>query len=141
MLLGSDLQEDPGGGWTSVLRCQAAIEGQSELFKVPHHGSRNGHLATVWKRLLVDRPEAVVCPHRNGGNSLPTDDDLQRLCDLANVHLTAPAGRRPVIEKGRPMEPSVKEFGRVTLRRRVGHQTEWSVSYAGHARRAAAPRS
>ena len=134
MLLGSDLQETPGGHWRAALGCCREFARRSEIFKVPHHGSENGHLTDVWRQILVDHPEAVVCPHQNGDNSLPTPKDLDRLCGLANVHLTAPRAPWPVIQKGRPMRPAVGDCGRVTLRRRLGDGTGWSVDYGGPAR-------
>lgn len=134
MLLGSDLQEDPGGGWTAVLDCWTGMNRQSEIFKVPHHGSENGHLDDVWNRILIERPDAVVCPHHNGRNHLPTPPDLERLCGLAKVHLTSPGTQPEVYQKGRKTRP-VGEFGRVTLRRdavaSVG--APWSVNYGGAA--------
>jgi len=133
MLLGSDLQESPRGGWTAVLGCRQRIDRRSEIFKVPHHGSKNGHLASVWTQILVDRPEAVVCPHWNGGTILPGGDDLARLCQLANVHLTAVGRPGTIIQKGRPMRPTLDDLGRVTLRRRLGVDARWSVTYGGHA--------
>lgn len=134
MLLGSDLQETPGGGWTAVLGCRQGIPRQSEIFKVPHHGSGNGHHPDVWTKLLVQRPEAVLCPHSNGGNHLPTPADLARLCQLASVHVTAPAQSDAVIQKSRPMRPAVEGCGRVTLRRPLDVEgAGWSVAYGGRA--------
>lgn len=134
MLLGSDLQEDPDRGWTAVLSCRAGKGRQGEVFKVPHHGSANGHNDLVWERLLVKRPEAVVCPHSNGRNNLPTADDVQRLCDLARVHVTALGPPAQAFKNARLMRPAVGGFGRVTLRRAAGANTDWTSQYSGEAR-------
>lgn len=134
MLLGSDLQETPDDetGWTAVIGVREGIDRRSEIFKVPHHGSKNAHQDLVWRKLLIDQPEAVVCPHELGANQLPTPSDLGRLCALANVHLTAPP-RRSMIRRGRPGRLAVPDFGRVTLRRRVGSQERWEAMYAAPA--------
>ncbi len=90
LLLGADLEEtpDPQTGWTAVCDCAMRPGGRAEVFKVPHHGSKNGHQHRVWDELLVVSPEHVVCPHSLAGNHLPTPEDIQRLCQLGPVHLT-----------------------------------------------------
>lgn len=134
LVLGADLQEAPGGGWTAVLGVWGARGRSAEIFKVPHHGSHNGHHDRVWKDMLVETPEAVICPHENGSNQLPTGVDLARLCALSpKVHITARIERKLSRERGRLMEPSVPAFGRVTLRRRLGVDSCWNANYDGEA--------
>ena len=46
MLLGGDLEQvnDPDMGWNAVLEGPNPIQGsKASVFKVPHHGSHNGH--------------------------------------------------------------------------------------------------
>lgn len=133
VLLGADLQEVPGGGWTAVMACLAGGERQCEIFKVPHHGSVNGHLENVWTTMVTPEPQAVLCPHHNGRNHLPTPADLARLCNLAHLHVTSSGPPAPTWEHGRLMHPSIGPMGRVTLRRRVGAVRHWSVTYDGAA--------
>lgn len=138
LLLGADLEETTNAhtGWTAVCKCLQGVQPRSQVFKVPHHGSQNAHQPLVWKSLLVRRPEAVVCPHRLGANYLPTEQDLARLCGLANVHLTAeptPAGQS-VRRRGRVGRITTTDFGRVTLRRRLGRESAWTISYEPPAR-------
>lgn len=137
ILLGSDLQEtgEVQTGWTAVIGCRDGKDRRGEVFKVPHHGSGNGHQPRVWREMLVDSPEAVVCPHERGKNRLPSAQDLERLCKMGNVHLTAglPSGSIP-IRRGRPGRLAVPDFGRVTLRRLVG-DAAWRVDYAAPASR------
>jgi len=138
ILLGADLQETPEDhtGWTAVVGCLAGVDRRSEIFKVPHHGSSNAHQDLVWSDLLVDNPEAVVCPHERGANRLPGQSDLDRLCRLATVHLTAPPrSGEASIRRGRLGRVAVADFGRVTLRRRAGDAPDWSVTYAPPAQR------
>lgn len=132
ILLGADLQEtdEDETGWTAVIGCRRGTERRSEVFKVPHHGSPNAYQPLVWRDLLIDEPEAVLCPHHRGSNQLPSRDDLDRLCRLANVHVTAdPERPAPSIRQGRPGRLAVPDFGRVTLRRRPGDVCDWAVSY------------
>lgn len=134
LLLGSDLQETSHAqtGWTGVLGCRSRPAGQAEVFKVPHHGSENGHQQKVWDQMLVDSPQAVVCPWSLAGRHLPSEADVERLCGLGQVHITAPAHTGTVVPliHGRPShEPAITSSGRVTLRRSVGGTTAWSTSY------------
>lgn len=137
LLLGADLQEttETHTGWTAVVDCLKGVKPRSELFKVPHHGSENAHQQLVWRNLLVRRPEAVVCPHERGANHLPSETDLKRLCGLANVHLTAEPGlTSSSMRRGRLGRVVSVDFGRVTLRRRLGSRANWVVAYAEPAR-------
>ena len=131
LLLGADLEEtpDPQTGWTAVCDCTVRPGGRAEVFKVPHHGSKNGHQERVWDELLVMSPEAVVCPHSLAGNHLPTPEDIQRLCQLGRVHLTAPPGPGFAIRRGRRTHPATPGFGRVTLRRRIWSEAPWTATY------------
>jgi len=137
ILLGADLEEteEDETGWTAVIGCREGTERKSEVFKVPHHGSPTAYQPLVWRNLLIDEPEAVICPHQRGSNNLPSDEDLAALCRLANVHVTAePRRPAPSIRDGRPRRLAVPEFGRVTLRRRPGDVCDWAVSYEPPAR-------
>jgi len=131
LLLGSDLQEtvNPQTGWTAVCDCPVRLPGRADVFKVPHHGSKNGHQPRVWDELLVVSPEAVVCPNSLAGNHLPTPEDIQRLCRLGRVHLTAPPGPGSSIRRGRRSHLAAPTSGRVTLRRQVRSDAEWVVTY------------
>lgn len=48
-ILGSDLVEKPGKGWTEALKVQAALASHSS-FKIPHHGSIKGMHAEILGR-------------------------------------------------------------------------------------------
>ena len=49
VLLGADLEEtgNPGLGWSSIVSSSIRPQKKAIVFKVPHHGSRNGHLESV----------------------------------------------------------------------------------------------
>ncbi len=131
LLLGSDLQEtrNPETGWTAVCDCPVRLPGRADVFKVPHHGSKNGHQPRVWDEMLVVSPEAVVCPNSLAGNHLPTAEDIQRLCQLGRVHLTAPPGPGSSIRRGRRSHLAAPTSGRVTLRRHVQPDAQWRATY------------
>lgn len=130
MVLGADLQEDPHHGWTAVVAAWHERGRCAEVFKVPHHGSENGHSEDVWTSMLTEEPEVVVCPHVNGRTRLPTDPDIDRLCNLSrNVHITAKGWREPIRRSGKVFElPG--PFGQVALRRRLLPDSAWAPGYS-----------
>ena len=54
LLLGADLEEraSPNLGWQAVVGDWSLSDGKHKVFKVPHHGSSNGHLNEVWEKML-----------------------------------------------------------------------------------------
>lgn len=120
--------------WTAVVGCREGQDRLGEIFKVPHHGPANAHQPLVWSRMLVETPEAVVCPHQRGRNRLPGKEDLERLCRMGKVHLTAPQPPDVTpVRRGRAGRLAAVDFGRVTLRRTMGGDTAWAVQYAAPA--------
>lgn len=132
ILLGADLQETDSvhRGWTAIVGSTVRPPGLADVFKVPHHGSANGHHDAVWTQMLVGQPEVVVCPCSSGRVDLPTENDIQRLCSLGRVHLTAPTRAGFARRNGRLRRRKIGDFGRVTLRRTVTAETGWTVSHA-----------
>ena len=95
VLLGGDLEhtKNDGEGWAAVV---AAFPRNTlaEVFKVPHHGSENGHCADVWEKLLTDNPVALIAPYTP--SSLPTPKDIRRICKLTQrAYATNQKIRRP----------------------------------------------
>ncbi|MDR7038449.1 hypothetical protein J2X36_003213 [Methylobacterium sp. BE186] len=80
LLLGADLEEpgDPDLGWSAILAQAARPQGRASVFKIPHHGSANGHHDRTWTDLLLSNPATVVTPW-NRGRGLPTVADLKRI--------------------------------------------------------------
>jgi hypothetical protein len=139
MVLGADLQEDPRHGWAAVVAAWHGRGRCAEVFKVPHHGSENGHSDDVWTSMLTEEPEVVVCPHVNGRTRIPTPVDIDRLCSLSrNVHITAQGWREPVRRSGKVLDPP-GPFGQVTLRRRLLPDASWAPGYSEAAGPACAP--
>lgn len=97
ILLGADLEElgMSDDGWQGVinngkippnLRC--------EIFKIPHHGSKNGHHADIWEKLVGKPNISVVTAFEHGSNNLPTNSDLQRISGFSDeIYLAGGAGK------------------------------------------------
>jgi Metallo-beta-lactamase superfamily len=91
IILGSDLQQTSTNsmGWSAIVNSTTRPSGMAEVFKIPHHGSENGHHAGVWARMLQSNPQAVLTPFINGGVALPTNRDVRRICRITpNVFST-----------------------------------------------------
>ncbi|MDO9426039.1 MAG: hypothetical protein Q7T93_04340 [Methylobacterium sp.] len=86
LLLGADLEEpgDPSLGWSAIVGHAERPQGKAQFFKIPHHGSANGHHAKTWSELLTQQPASVVTPW-NRGSGLPTIDDLKRIRKLSGA--------------------------------------------------------
>jgi hypothetical protein len=131
VLLGADLEHTgrPGEGWVAVLASNQQAR-PAAIFKVPHHGSANGHCAEVWEQLLEKDPIAVVTPF-NAGVRLPKQSDLQRLCSRTQrLYCTIEgAGKPPSRDASvdREMKKFVKD--RRILQGQPGHvRIRWSTT-------------
>lgn len=98
-IFGSDLEETgtPNTGWSAIInsgiRDNLSLE-PAKLFKVPHHGSVNGHNNCVWKLLLDNKPLAITTPYY-GGSGLPTNQDIERIQELASEFWISKKSRPP----------------------------------------------
>lgn len=88
ILLGSDLDEDDGGGWSDVAAA-GLTQAPHRVTKVPHHGSVRA-VHPVWIDRRGGSPGFIVTPFAREG--LPRFDDgdgVHQLLDRADqVHLT-----------------------------------------------------
>ena len=85
ILLGGDLEEtrDPETGWSVIVTSAERPNGRAKVFKVPHHGSANGHNDDVWSEMLEQQPFAILAPW-NRGTQLPTPGDVERITALTD---------------------------------------------------------
>ncbi len=86
-LLGSDLEDysDDKIGWKRVIKNNTLIGNKkSDFFKIPHHGSSNGHNADVWEKLLVENPTCAITPFKRLKEPIPKKEDLKRIYGLTN---------------------------------------------------------
>ncbi|TCS49750.1 beta-lactamase superfamily II metal-dependent hydrolase [Primorskyibacter sedentarius] len=140
VILGADLENtaDARAGWASIVCSTNRPSGDVSLFKVPHHGSENGHNIDLWDNVLSVDVIAVVTPwNRSAG--LPGPEDLERLGSAtANLFLTAvPSSlararhdhsvERMMREFGISTKRHVKNVGAVTARRHASAEGEWAV--------------
>lgn len=85
-LLGADLEEcgNVELGWSAVVNSTDRPGTKAQIFKIPHHGSQNGHCDAVWQHMLVKNAVSIVTPwNRNKG--LPTPEDIQRISKLTDA--------------------------------------------------------
>lgn len=106
IILGSDLVEQPGRGWTVAQpRCEAAV-----ATKVPHHGSTNA-LHASWIR---GAPHLAVTPFAS--SNLPRFDKTggiaRMLATVDTVHLTA-LPRAYTAQVGTPQRLTRRELERL----------------------------
>lgn len=86
-LLGADLENtaDERGGWKAYLAADNCPPGKAALFKIPHHGSENGHNEQLWTDRLEVKPATVTTPWVLGGRSLPKPEDAARVRALSGA--------------------------------------------------------
>ena len=119
ILLGGDLEEtaDPNTGWSVIVASTERPQGKAAIFKIPHHGSRNGHSDGVWADMLARNPFAILAPW-NRSSRLPTTGDVERILNhTQEAYSTAPVR---VTRSHMPRSPAVtrqlREMG-VSLRK------------------------
>jgi hypothetical protein len=99
VLLGADLEQvgDDSRGWKAIVGSTTRPAGVADVFKVPHHGSENGHNDDVWNNLLSREPLALVSPFASGRKPLPSPDDVARmLARSKSLYCTSrPKGWKP----------------------------------------------
>lgn len=143
VLLGSDLEHHASihHGWNAIIASKAKLYSKSSLFKIPHHGSSNGHCPQVWSNLLQANPVCVLSPFANGSVRLPTKGDVARILQHTSQafstcrHISRKLKRDRTVERtieqfGYPVTLANPGFGRVTFR--IGNSLP-TVDLAGDA--------
>lgn len=148
ILLGADLEDDgrAGVGWREIVIRFAGIENGHQGFKIPHHGSANGHNLDVWSKMIASNAWAVITPFDLGKRPLPDETDIERICSLTSfVYLTARKTSKPYRHPDTTVQnllresniTIVEEFpqqGHVRLRRDVTDATNtWCAELFGDA--------
>lgn len=109
LLLGADLEVTTkvGLGWEGVLESKM-ITTQSQVFKVPHHGSENGCNERIWKQLLKTEPYLTLTPMKKGKNTLlPTKEMIKTFCDYSShSYITS----NPHLDTVRHQDSQVRNF-------------------------------
>lgn len=140
ILLGSDLEEkSPTSGWTQILKKSKKINKNNTVntFKLPHHGSKDGHCEEVWEKLLTDNPYIIF----TGKNSsaIPTEDYInQVLSKSSNVFLSGSKIiktkyqnrflKRQMAVRTRKIRDIPKKCGHIRMRKSLQHSSDsWDV--------------
>lgn len=131
ILLGSDVEEKNGHGWSLIFEEQTCIRTRASVFKVPHHGSSNAHHDRIWSEICNSSVNAVLSPFVRGLTKLPTLEDCKRICRLANqAYATAP----PVAGGTQKYEPAVrKEFRELGIKFRAAQPKTGHIRLRGDA--------
>ncbi len=99
ILLGSDLEEtgNPQMGWSAVVDSVVRPPGKAGIFKIPHHGSPNGHHAKVWAEMVEnDNPVSIVTSYSKGSTPRPQNSDIARIKKYtSNLFYTSKDKQRP----------------------------------------------
>jgi beta-lactamase superfamily II metal-dependent hydrolase len=139
-LLGADLEVTDSNetGWLGIINLSQAYDRKASYFKIPHHGSENGHHDEIWNTLLTNKPIGSLTPW-NKNNKLPTAEMIVKYRELtgklyitSNPNFTAkPKHRDPEIEKLlRTFAYSVREvkFIKGIIRSRIrASETLWNT--------------
>lgn len=111
VLLGSDLEEqnDPELGWRAIVESSIRPTEKAFLFKIPHHGSKNGDHPPVWSELLIENPIAFLSPFQKGSVALPTPSDIERIkTNTDHAFLSARLSPKKV-KRGAAVEKTIRE--------------------------------
>jgi hypothetical protein len=130
ILLGADLEEEgqPNIGWQAVLTCNQFPDGEARVFKIPHHGSPNGHHEPIWDELLEKAPYAVVTAYNRGVTPRPSITDLERIKRRADATYFTSLPVKTQNQYSKTVERTLKEGvrRRTSLKPNLGHiQIRW----------------
>lgn len=130
VLLGADLEESHSG-WSDILSSTGRPKIKSSLFKIPHHGSENGHHEGVWSDMLQHKPISIMTPY-NKGYKLPKDTDTQRIIGLSDkAFMTRKIMRLTQVTRDSSVDKMIKNTVRSIqpIDKRTGHiRAYWDSS-------------
>jgi beta-lactamase superfamily II metal-dependent hydrolase len=117
ILLGADLEERRRAdtGWSAVLASTTRPGGMASIYKIPHHGSGNGHHGQVWSEMLTADVIAVVTPWTRG-RGLPTQQDCNRIDRLASQSFITSTRANRNLRHGQTVTRTLREAN-IKLRR------------------------
>ncbi len=124
ILLGSDLESssDENSGWLAILQSPMRPEGKADVFKVPHHGSVNGDHPRIWDEMVSDDAIIALTPFHHGKTKLPTETDIQRICEKRSDCFITATNLVKKVKTERTVDRIIEKAGGVRVRRPVhGH--------------------
>lgn len=88
VLFGADLENvaDSSKGWKAVINNHTFTNTKASIFKIPHHGSKNGHNNDIWTN-LVDKPISITSTYSR--SHLPLETDIDRIKGLSKKFFVA----------------------------------------------------
>jgi len=129
ILLGADIEntKKDDTGWNGIIGSEERPTKKAEIFKVSHHGSQGADNENIWRKLLLDKPIALLTPWHNGADYLPKDRDIKRISkNVSALYMTAILEKRKnkyenkierTLEESTVSRKKVNHgFGQVTLR-------------------------
>ncbi len=143
LLLGADLEENPGLGWSAVVADSWSGQRRpATAYKVAHHGSHTGDCPEIWRTLLQSQPVACLTPYTLAGRRLPTELDKVRVkANTPHAYISSGASRRPEMDARllkrlgdicTNISKADPAFGAVRLRKPT-RATSWNVELFGAA--------
>lgn len=153
ILLGADLEinADQNMGWNQVCKSSSLPSDNSiEVFKIPHHGSENGHYNLVWQKFIAKDHITILTPYGRGRKKLPSIKDKERILQTSpksyitsqGAESSKPKKRDPKVNKIlKELSYKVRErkftFGHIQLRRLLNSEIgdNWEVLLHGNARK------
>ena len=144
ILLGGDLENVTARteGWNAVVNNYSHKKCRPSIFKVPHHGSENGHNDLVWKNILREKPVSILTVY-NKGSKLPKESDVNRIKKLSQKLFVV--GNKAKLNKDlrtsmRKLMPNItieeisNEIGMVRLRRSLKNPENEYIDIFGAAK-------
>lgn len=132
-LFGADLEErsEPLLGWSAIIDSKTRPRGKAIFFKIPHHGSKNGHHDRVWSDLLLANVDAVLTPW-NKNEGLPKKEDVRRICGLTSSAFSTSDGKAlPAWRRSTVVEKQIREtVGR--LQNAISKTGQLRIRSGGH---------
>lgn len=132
ILLGSDLEEtsDPLTGWSIILNSSGRPLGFSRVFKIPHHGSHNGHSDNVWQYMVEKDAIGILTSKIGGQSDLPKPSDIKRLQGYTSNLFCTSVPKVKKQKRDRTVEKTIKgimkkviplngEVGQIQIRMKV----------------------
>ena len=125
LLLGADLEQGRNDqcGWRGVVASTVRPAVMSSVYKVAHHGSEGADIPSIWTRLLVPKPHAMVTPYARGTKPLPSPADIKRLQNVADrLYITvSPTTTKPPRRKNADRTINEIALRRGAVRKTPGH--------------------
>lgn len=125
LLLGGDLEEtrDPDTGWSAIVDSSQRPSRRAKFFKIPHHGSENGHSDGVWKNMIDESPVSILTSKIGGRGPIPKEKDIKRIKQYSQDLFCTNVPKGIKIKRDNTVEKMIKSTvkSRHILNGDVGH--------------------